>query len=138
LNCPVAQRVVAVIPDFEIVGVLSGAQRLTVFVTRFETNEPVKGARLWVSTADQSTEAVAKGDGVFEVSAPWLMAPEPVDIIFRVALADEEDHLTGCLEKGVSSFSVAPRDSAEASSLGTSSCPNCAASVAMTRGWCDG
>ena len=68
----------------------------------------MKGATLWVSAADQSTEAVAKGDGVFEVSAPWLTALEPIDIIFRVALPDEDDLLTGRLEKGVSSSSSVP------------------------------
>jgi hypothetical protein len=78
---PVAPRVVGISPEFELVGVLSGADRLTVFVTHFDTNEPVRGAKLSVSLADQETEAVAKQDGVFELTAPWLSRTEPLDIV---------------------------------------------------------
>ena len=35
LNLPVAPRVVAVTPDYELVGVLSGEQRLTIFLHHF-------------------------------------------------------------------------------------------------------
>ena len=47
LNLPVAPRVVAVTPDYELVGVLSGEHRLTIFLHRFETGEPVKNAKLF-------------------------------------------------------------------------------------------
>lgn len=99
LNLPVAPRVVAVTPDYELVGVLSGEQRLTIFLHRFETGEPVKGARISVSAAEQEVEAAAKEDGVFEVSAPWLSAAEPIDLVFKLTLPDDQDILTGRLEK---------------------------------------
>ena len=98
---PVAPRVVAISPEFELVGVLSGAHRLTVFVTHFDTNEPVKDAKLSVSFAEQETEAVAKQDGVFELTAPWLASTGPLDIVFKLTLPDNEDLLTGYLEKTV-------------------------------------
>jgi len=98
---PVAPRVVAISPEFELVGVLSGAHRLTVFVTHFDTNEPVKNAKLSVSFAEQETEAVAKQDGVFELTAPWLAGTGPLDIVFKLTLPDNEDLLTGYLEKTV-------------------------------------
>jgi multidrug efflux pump subunit AcrA (membrane-fusion protein) len=101
LNRLVTPRVVAISPEFELVGVLSGANRLTVFVTHFDTNEPVKGANLSVSLAEQETEAVAKQDGVFELTASWLASTEPLDIVFRLTLPDGEDLLTGRLEKTV-------------------------------------
>jgi membrane fusion protein, heavy metal efflux system len=97
LNLPVAPRVVAVTPDYELVGVLSGEQRLTIFLHRFETNEPVKNATLSVSTSEHEVDAVAKDDGVFEVSAPWIGAA--VDLIFKLTLPDDQDILTGRLEK---------------------------------------
>jgi len=108
LNRPVAARVVAISPEFELVGVLSGANRLTVFVTHFDTNEPVKGAKLSVSQADQETAAVAKQDGVFEFIAPWLASAGPPDIVFRLTLRDGEDLLTGRLEKGVATAASIP------------------------------
>jgi membrane fusion protein, heavy metal efflux system len=98
LNLPVAPRVVAVTPDYELVGVLSGGRRLTIFLHRFETGEPVKDAKLSVSAGEQEVEAVPKEDGVFEVSAPWVGTGEAIDIIFRLTLSDDQDILTGRLE----------------------------------------
>src|SRR5262249_3322924 len=80
LNLPVAPRVVAVTPNYELVGVLSGRERLTIFLHYFETGEPVRNAKLTVS-ADSDVDAVAKEDGVFEVSAPWLASAQPIDIL---------------------------------------------------------
>jgi hypothetical protein len=99
LNLPVAPRVVAVTPDYELVGVLSGVQRLTIFLHRFETNVPVKNVKLTVSAGEREVEAVAMDDGVFEVSAPWIGAAEPVDIVFKLTLPDDQDVLTGRLER---------------------------------------
>ena len=65
-------RVVAVTQDYELVGVLSGEQRLTIFLHHFGTGEPVKDAKIAVSTDEQEVEALAKDDGVFELTAPWL------------------------------------------------------------------
>jgi membrane fusion protein, heavy metal efflux system len=99
LNSPVAPRVVAVTPDYELVGVLSGEHRLTIFLHRFATGESVKDAKLSVSAGERAVEAVKKEDGVFEVAAPWISAAEPIDIVFRLTLPDDQDILTGRLEK---------------------------------------
>jgi hypothetical protein len=99
LNLPVAPRVIAVTPNYELVGVLSGRERLTIFLHRFETGEPVRNAKLTVSTASSDVEAVAKEDGVFEVSAPWLADAQPIDILFKLTLPDDEDILTGRLDR---------------------------------------
>jgi hypothetical protein len=48
LALPVAPRVVAVTPDFELVGVTSGTGRLTIFLHSFETNEPIKNDKMTV------------------------------------------------------------------------------------------
>ena len=98
LNLPVAPRVVAVTPDYELVGVLSGNQRLTIFLHRFDTGEPVKNAKMSLSAGGREVDAMAKEDGVFEASAPWISAAEPIDIVFTLTLPDNQDVLTGRLE----------------------------------------
>lgn len=100
LNLPVAPRVIAVTPELELVGVLSGKDRLTVFLHKFATNEPVAGARMTVSADADSVEAKPDGDGVFTVAAPWVASSgSATDLIFALTLADgSEDLLTGRLE----------------------------------------
>jgi hypothetical protein len=114
LNLPVAPRVVAVTPDYELVGVLSGEHRLTIFLHRFETGEPVRDAKVFLSAGEQEVEAERKEDGVFDVSAPWISAAEPLDIVFRLELPNDEDILTGRLER--SSATTAPAAAAASAS----------------------
>ena len=99
LNLPVAPRVVAVTPDYELVAVVSGEQRLTIFLHHFETGEPVKDATLTVSVENNEVEASRKEDGVFEASASWLGGTEPIDIVFKLTLPKDQDILTGRLDR---------------------------------------
>jgi cobalt-zinc-cadmium efflux system membrane fusion protein len=99
LNLPVAPRVVAVTPEYELVGVLSGEQRLTIFLHHFATGEPVKNAKISVSGGDAEAEAVAKEDGIFEVTAAWLRSGQAIDLIFKLTLPEDQDILTGRLER---------------------------------------
>jgi hypothetical protein len=111
LNLPIAPRVVAVTPNYELVGVLSGEQRLAIFLHHFATGEPVKDAKIAVSTDQQEVEALVKEDGVFELSAPWLRTADAIDLIFKLTLPDDQDILTGRLEKasiGNSAEALAP------------------------------
>jgi membrane fusion protein, heavy metal efflux system len=114
LSLPVAPRVIAVTPDYELVGVLSGRDRLTIFLHHFETGEPVKNAKLTVSVDASDVEAVAKDDGVFEVSASWLASTQPIDILFKLTLSDDQDILTGRLEKASTADPIASRAPASA------------------------
>lgn len=99
LALPVAPRVVSVTPDFELVGVLSGKDRLTIFLHAFATNEPIKGARIKVATGDLSADAEPRGDGVFSLSASWLSSIDGVDLVFTLQLADgSQDLMAGRLE----------------------------------------
>ncbi len=100
LALPVAPRVVSLTPDFELVGVWSGAGRLTLFLHTFATNEPIKGARLTISADAHSAEAEPQGDGVFTVTAPWLSTQPGLDLIFALTLSDgTQDLLTGRLQQ---------------------------------------
>jgi cobalt-zinc-cadmium efflux system membrane fusion protein len=99
LNLPVAPRVIAVTPELELVGVLSGKERLTVFLHEFATNAPVAAARMTVSADADSIEAKPDGAGVFTVAAPWIAKGATVDLLFAMTLHDGgEDLLTGRLE----------------------------------------
>src|SRR5215470_12134396 len=115
LNLPVAPRVIAVTPNYELVGVLSGRERLTIFLQQFETGEPIKNAKLTVSADNSDVVAVAKDDGVFEVSAPWLASAQPIDILFKLTLPDDEDILTGRLEYASTAEAVTGRASSSPS-----------------------
>lgn len=100
LALPVAPRVVAVTPDYELVGVASGSGRLSIFLHSFATNEPVKGASMTVSAGDRSADARSEGDGVFSLAAPWLDVAGDLDLVFALNLADGgEDLLTGALRR---------------------------------------
>ena len=100
LNLPIAPRVTAVTPDYELVGVLSGEGRLTIFLHRYATGEPIADAKLSLSAGGPDVEGTARGPGVFEAVAPWISAKEPVDIVFKLRLRDDQDILTGRLEAG--------------------------------------
>lgn len=99
LALPIAPRVTAVTPEYELVGVLSGQSRLTLYLTMFASNEPVKDARITVESGDQKAVAVARGDGVFDVSAPWLAGEGDLDLVFNLTLPDGEDLLIGRLDR---------------------------------------
>lgn len=109
LALPVAPRVVAVTPNFELVGVTSGKGRLTVFLHAFATNEPIEGASVTVSAGEQSVQARPEGDGVFSVAAAWLDVAEKLDLVFALKLADgTEDLLTGSLGQVDAQSTVPP------------------------------
>lgn len=96
LNLPVAPRVISVTPEFELVGVASGKNRLTIFLHTFATNEPIKGARMSVSSGDNAAEAEPRGDGVFTLAADWLAIAGKQDLVFSITLSDgTQDLLTG-------------------------------------------
>jgi cobalt-zinc-cadmium efflux system membrane fusion protein len=99
LALPIAPRITAVTPDYELVGVLSGPSRLTLFLTTFATNEPVEDAQITVETGEHKAETIAKGEGVFDVSAPWLAGEGGLDLVFHLTLPGGADLLTGRLDR---------------------------------------
>lgn len=109
LALPVAPRVVAVTPDYELVGVASGKGRLSVFLHSFATNEPVRGASMTVFSGDRSAEANPEGDGVFNVIAPWLDLAGDLELVFALKLADGgEDLLTGTFRGIAAQAAISP------------------------------
>ncbi|MBU2582797.1 MAG: HlyD family efflux transporter periplasmic adaptor subunit [Alphaproteobacteria bacterium] len=117
LNLPVAPRIIAVTPQLELVGVVSGSQSLTVFLHEFASNEPIAGAKMTVSGDGGSVEAKPDGVGVFIVEAPWVTMPGANDLIFALTFAGGmEDLLTGRLEVPESLEGARQSDASPASS----------------------
>lgn len=97
LSIPIAPRVIAVTPDYELVGVVSGDKRLTIFFHDFATGVPVKDATLSLTAGTTTTDAKKLSDGVYEAVADWMAQPGTHDIIFNVTLPSGADILVGQL-----------------------------------------
>src|SRR5262245_62000969 len=72
-------RAVAQSSTFEIAGLASGGE-LTLYVDRFETNEPVPSADVDVETPAGSVHASPQPDGSYTLPAPWLKEGTSVDL----------------------------------------------------------
>jgi membrane fusion protein, heavy metal efflux system len=79
---------------FELVGVLHAGE-LLIYLERFESNAPIKGAVISVETPDGSV-AAKEGDGLYRLPAPWAKAGSH-DLIFSVAAAGTTEVLIGTL-----------------------------------------
>lgn len=75
---------------FEVVVVANGG-RLTIYLDRFATNEPISGATIEVETPQGPVEAAAQPDGTYGVEAPWLPSSGHVDLVLSVAADGHAD-----------------------------------------------
>ncbi len=91
-----APRASANSPLFELVAVLDGTT-LRLFLDRFDTNEPVTGARIDVETPQGPATATAAGE-IYTLDAPWAAEPGSFDLLFTIGTTTESDFLTATLE----------------------------------------
>ena len=90
-------RVEATSGPFELVGVLHGNE-LLIYLDRFESNAPIRGAVISAETPDGPVEA--KGDdGLYRLPAAWAKAGRH-DLIFSVSAGGATEILTGTLAVG--------------------------------------
>lgn len=82
----------AVSADFELVAVLRNGE-LTVYLDRFESNEPVAGATIEVETPEGPVSTTASEDGTYRLAAPWAKQAGHYDLIFTIAAGDKADVL---------------------------------------------
>jgi biotin carboxyl carrier protein len=94
---PLAPRVEATSPDFELLAVLEGDE-LTLYLDRYATNEPVPEAKIEVESGANRGVAKAAGPGVYTLSAPWLSAPGKQDLVFTIEAGETSDLLAASLE----------------------------------------
>lgn len=80
---------------FELVVVADGPD-LTIYVDRFDTNEPVTEATVYVETPAGPETAAAEND-VFRLAAPWASEPGTYELLFTVEAGTEIDFLTATL-----------------------------------------
>lgn len=90
-----APRATAASPLFELVAVANGPS-LTVFIDRFDSNEPVTGANVSVETPAGPVTAKADGD-LYLVEAPWVAEAGTHELLFTVEAGADIDFLTASL-----------------------------------------
>ncbi len=67
---------------FEVVAVAQGGE-LVIYLDRFATNEPVRGAKIEVETPEGPVAAVEDAD-TYRIKAAWLGKPGHYDLIVTV------------------------------------------------------
>jgi membrane fusion protein, heavy metal efflux system len=97
VSTTIAPRIDASSDIFELIGVLRGG-RLTLFVDRFITNEPVTDAEIEVETPAGTLKASRNPDGTFALDAGWAKLGEAHNLIITVKAGAEVDVLTGQLK----------------------------------------
>lgn len=90
-----APRATAASTLFELVAVANG-QNLTVYIDRFDTNEPVTEATVYVETPAGPATATLEGD-VFLLDAPWAAESGEYELLFTVEAGTDIDFLTATL-----------------------------------------
>lgn len=89
---PAQPRFTAESEDFELVGVLQG-QRITMYLDRKASNEPVTQASVELELAGQTLQARTSPDGTFEVDLPRPLAEGSVPVSATVVVGESSDLL---------------------------------------------
>jgi membrane fusion protein, heavy metal efflux system len=97
ISTTIAPRIDSSSDVFELIGVLRGG-KLTLFVDRFITNEPVTDAQVEVETPAGTLKAARNPDGTFAVDAGWAKPGQTHDLIVTVTAGADVDVLTGQLK----------------------------------------
>ena len=85
--------------DFELVAMVAEGHFLTIYLDRFQTNEPVAKAAIEVSrNGGDGVMAEAQADGTYRLAADWADQPGRHDLTFTVTAGDLSDLLTATLE----------------------------------------
>src|SRR5262245_44887129 len=90
-------RVTAQSELYEVVGILKG-NRLSIYLDRATTNEPVTDAKVSVTIGDgEAIDAEPAENGTYAASSPRLSGTGSVEIIFAVTANNADDLLVGAL-----------------------------------------
>ncbi|HYX83105.1 MAG TPA: efflux RND transporter periplasmic adaptor subunit, partial [Gemmatimonadales bacterium] len=90
-------RVTAHSELYELVGIVRG-ERLSIYLDRFATNEPVADAKVKVAIADaEPVDAAPAEKGVYTISLPRSARTGSVEIVFSVTASSGDDLLVGAL-----------------------------------------
>lgn len=92
-----APRAAATSELFEVVAVLAPGPRLLLYLDRYASNEPVRGARLEVESGAWRGAAEEIGEGVYAVPAEALRGPGTHPLTLSVEAGGEADLLAASL-----------------------------------------
>jgi membrane fusion protein, heavy metal efflux system len=96
VSLTVAPRIDASSTIFELIGVLRD-NKLTLFLDRFGSNEPVSNAQIEVETPAGTLKAAPNANGTYTLDAAWAAKGPKHDLIFTVTAGNDLDVLTGTL-----------------------------------------
>jgi len=90
-------RVTAHSELYELVGIVRG-ERLSIYLDRFATNEPVADAKVKVAIGDiEPIDAEPVDNGIYTISLPRLARAGSVEVVFSVTANSGDDLLVGSL-----------------------------------------
>lgn len=118
VSTTIAPRIDASSTLFELIGVYREG-KLTLYLDRFSTNEPVGDATIDVETPKGAVKATPNPDGTFVLDAAFASKGKKHDLIFTVTAGDEIDVLTGVLVIPADSSGAAKTSSLPASFFGS-------------------
>lgn len=107
VSATIAPRTEVVSDAFELVAIARGGE-LVIHLDGFETNAPISGAEIEVDTPAGLTRAVAKGDGVYQIPAPFLAKPGRYDLAFTVSAGATVDVLAATITIPEATATAAP------------------------------
>jgi membrane fusion protein, heavy metal efflux system len=96
VSTTIAPRIDASSTLFELIGVFREG-KLTLYLDRFISNEPVRDAEIEVETPRGAVKASPNPDGTYHLDAGFAAKGEKHDLIFTVTSAADIDVLTGIL-----------------------------------------
>jgi RND family efflux transporter MFP subunit len=96
-GAPASPRVVATSEKYQLVGIAEG-EVLVIYLDRAEDNAPVTAATLEVSLDGDAVPVEAQqAAGTYEITAPRLRKPGPVEVLVTIAEGNVQDLLVGTL-----------------------------------------
>jgi len=96
VSANLAPRIEAQSDAFELVAVLENG-KLTLYLDRFATNEPVSNARIEIESGEFKAIAQPGADGVYTAPGEAFANPGPYPLVFTIQAADGADLLNGTL-----------------------------------------
>ena len=96
VSTTIAPRADASSTAFEVV-VIARGDTLTISLDSFAANAPVRAAEIEIDTPQGTQKAVAEGEGVYRLAAPWLAKPGTYDLAITVQAEGTIDVLTATL-----------------------------------------
>ena len=87
-----APRAEAKTDEVELLAVYDNRE-LTVYLSRYATNEPIVNAQLDIESGSRKAIAKPVADGVYKAAAPWMAKPGKYPLIATVRAKDVSDML---------------------------------------------